>query len=82
MSFTQSSYVMVNAGLYGSAAPQEFAYKSADALATQEGSAYFNNALPLPNIGDLMYLYDSGAADSAFVRVTAVSPNVTVIHKY
>lgn len=77
MAFDQDNWVMTSAAAYDDAAPQEFSYKSTDTLATQQASAYFNSVLPLPSIGDNIYLYDSTTPDSTLVRVTAISPNVT-----
>lgn len=78
MAFNRDTWVLESAGSYDTLAPQEFSYKSADSLTTQKASAYFNDVRPLPHIGDSIYLYDTNLAASDLVRVTAVSPNITV----
>lgn len=77
MAFIQRNWALESTGGYDSEAPQAFAYKSsADSIATIKGSGYFNNVRPLPNIGDKISIWGSDGSD--IVRVTAVSPNITV----
>jgi hypothetical protein len=59
-------------------APAVFSYLNAtDNAATIKTSAYFNSKAGDIKIGDLIYMYSSDAI-SQILKVTAVSPNVTV----
>jgi hypothetical protein len=57
-------------------APAQYSYKStSDSLATVTGSGYFNKQRTFIRVDDVIYV--AASDDQEFIRVTAVSPNVT-----
>lgn len=78
MAFIQRNFVIGSTGGYDTEAPQNWNYKSEDDVATMSASGYFNDARPLPNLGDTIYLNDTVTPAGQLVRVTQVTPNVEV----
>lgn len=77
MAFEQDKLALTSAGLFDSLIPQQWNYISAtDALATIKASAYFNLAAPGFHIGDWLYILGTDGSD--LIRITAITPNVTV----
>ena len=78
MAFVQSKFLLASAGSYDTASTQIWVYESStDSLATIRASAYFNSATPAPNVGDQIMVDGSDGSD--IYRVTAITPNVTVV---
>jgi hypothetical protein len=50
-------------------APQIWTYTSADAIATVNTAAYFNDASSLLKVGDIIYVYDSATPTMSIVFV-------------
>jgi hypothetical protein len=57
-------------------APQVWSYTSADAIATVNTSAYFNDASDLLKVGDLMYIRDSATPTASLVVVLSNASGV------
>ena len=57
-------------------APQVWSYTSADAIATVNTSAYFNDASDLLKVGDLMYIRDSNTPTASLVVVLSNASGV------
>jgi hypothetical protein len=56
--------------------PQIWSYTSADAIATVNTSAYFNDASDLLKVGDLMYIRDSATPTASLVVVLSNASGV------
>jgi hypothetical protein len=50
-------------------APQIWTYTSADAIATVNTAAYFNDASSLLKVGDIIFVYDSATPTMSIVFV-------------
>lgn len=76
MAFLKSGFALISGGL-SEDAPRIFGYTSTtDTTATIKASAYFNNVANELAVDEPIYIIGSDGMD--FVRVTAVTPNVTV----
>jgi hypothetical protein len=57
-------------------APQIWTYTSADAIATVNTAAYFNDASSLLKVGDIIYVYDSATPTMSIVFVLSNASGV------
>ena len=77
MTFNVNQISKVSTGDAHISIPQDFNYKlSTDTVATIKASAYFNDYVEYLEIDDTIYLVGSDGSD--LVKVTAVTPDVTV----
>lgn len=59
MAYSASGLNLIGGGGKAGAAPQVWTYTSADAIATVNTAAYFNNASDLLKVRDIMFIVDS-----------------------
>lgn len=57
-------------------APVMWGYKSADAIATVNTSAYFNDVADLVTVGDMIYCYDTATPTASLVIVLSNASGV------
>jgi hypothetical protein len=57
-------------------APQMWTYTSADAIATVNTAAYFNDASSLLKVGDIIFVYDSATPTMSIVFVVSNASGV------
>jgi hypothetical protein len=57
-------------------APQIWTYTSADAIATVNTAAYFNDASSLLKVGDIIFVYDSATPTMSIVFVLSNASGV------
>ena len=76
MAYASSGLTPIGGQSKAGNAPQMWAYKSADAIATVNTSGYFNSASDLLKVGDLMYIYDSNAPTASLVIVLSNASGV------
>lgn len=58
-------------------APTFWSYGSADALATVDGSGYFNSVADRVKKGDVIYVYDNATPGYGFMVVTSNTRDLT-----
>ena len=76
MAYASSGLTPIGGQSKAGNAPQMWAYKSADAIATVNTSGYFNSASDLLKVGDLMYIYDSNTHTASLVIVLSNASGV------
>jgi len=72
MAFSSTGLVTVCAAKAGNA-PSMYLYKTSDTQATVNSSGYFNSIATLLNVGDIIFVYDSGTPSLVLTYVNAVS---------
>ena len=72
MAFSSTGLVTVCAAKAGNA-PSMYLYKTADTQATVNTSGYFNSIASLLNVGDIIFVYDTGTPSLVLTYVNAVS---------
>ena len=76
MAYASSGLTPIGGQSKAGNAPQMWAYKSADAIATVNTSGYFNSASDLLKVGDLMYIHDSNTPTASLVIVLSNASSV------
>lgn len=64
-------------GSQNNGSPSVFTYKTADTLATVDGSGYFNGAADLLKVGDMIYAYTTTGPAAGIAYVQANTRDLT-----
>jgi len=76
MAYSASGLNLIGGGGKAGAAPQVWAYTSADAIATVNTAAYFNNASDLLKVRDVIFVVDSNTPTTHIVSVLSNASGV------
>jgi len=76
MAYSKDGLSLIGGGGKAGAAPQVWSYTSADAIATVNTAAYFNNASTLFNVRDIIFVVDSNTPTAHIVSVLSNASGV------
>ena len=76
MAYASSGLTPIGGQSKAGNAPQMWAYKSADAIATVNTSGYFNSVSDEVKVGDLIYVHDSNTPTASLVVVLSNASGV------
>ena len=79
MAYSANGLNLIGGGGKAGAAPQMWTYTSADAIATVNTAAYFNNASDLLKVRDIMFIVDSNTPTLHIVSVLSNASGVVDI---
>jgi|TARA_R110002012_G_scaffold10948_8_gene49314 hypothetical protein len=79
MAYSANGLNLIGGGGKAGAAPQVWTYTSADAIATVNTAAYFNNASDLLKVRDIMFIVDSNTPTLHIVSVLSNASGVVDI---
>ena len=79
MAYSANGLNLIGGGGKAGAAPQVWTYTSADAIATVNNAAYFNNASDLLKVRDIMFIVDSNTPTLHIVSVLSNASGVVDI---
>mgnify|MGYP003627566603 FL=1 len=79
MAYSNTGLNLIGGGGKAGSAPQVWTYTSADAIATVNTAAYFNNASTLLNVRDIIFVVDSNTPTLHIVSVLSNASGVVDI---